>query len=59
MCGFTPTVGSNPTATAILTRAFVLLCGSRVSTVQKAVVSFLGQRCEVCIDDVYALDAGH
>jgi len=23
------------------------------------VVSFLGQRCEVCIDDVYALDAGH
>jgi len=23
------------------------------------VVSFLGQRCEVCIDDVCALDAGH
>jgi hypothetical protein len=26
---------------------------------QKAVVSFLGQLCEVCIDEGYALDAGH
>ena len=59
MCGFPPTVGSNPTATAGLTRGFVLLLRLARQPLQKAVVSFLGQLCEVCIDEGYALDAGH